>query len=331
MATHQHGHTIERHCDVLIVGGTEAALGLAADLRVKGRAVIVVDSRGHDDSEAAATSAARDEARRHGAEVLAGRITAVDRLDGHGRVTLTGGHAVVARLVVEAEDAAALDAAAVDAQLAAAPAASAHAADWDRRYGGDQIWSGNPNGTLVHEVTGLTPGRALDVGAGEGADALWLAEQGWEVTANDISRVALERAGAEATRRGTQITCMCGDANEVGALPVAAFDLVSAQYASLPRRADDQGVANLFAAVAPGGRLLVVSHDLAPMRAPVDTATQSRAFDPDAYVRVEDVAAAVAAAAGWEVEVYETRPRPPGSATASHHVDDLVFRARRLP
>ncbi|MEZ5205802.1 MAG: hypothetical protein R2690_02180 [Acidimicrobiales bacterium] len=59
---------------------------------------------------------------------------------------LTGGHAVVARLVVEAEDAAALDAAAVGAQLAGVPAASTHATDWDRRYGGDQIWSGNPNG-----------------------------------------------------------------------------------------------------------------------------------------------------------------------------------------
>ncbi|MEZ5133530.1 MAG: hypothetical protein R2699_00325 [Acidimicrobiales bacterium] len=90
--------------------------------------------------------------------MLAGRITAVDRLDGHGRVMLTGGHGVVARLVVEAEGAAALDAAAVGAQLAGVPAASTHATDWDRRYGGDQIWSGNPNGALVHEVTGPVPG-----------------------------------------------------------------------------------------------------------------------------------------------------------------------------
>ena len=83
-----------------------------------------------------------------------------------------------------------------DIRAAARP--SANEADWDHRYGGDQIWSGNPNGTLVNEISGLTPGRALDVGAGEGGDALWLAEQGWNVTASDISAA---RAGP-GRRRG---------------------------------------------------------------------------------------------------------------------------------
>jgi hypothetical protein len=87
-------------------------------------------------------------------------------------------------------------------------------------------------------------------------------------------------------------------------------------------------VHHLLSAVAPGGTLLVVGHDLAPMRAPVDSATQSRPFDPDAYVRVDDVAAVVAASSGWEVEVHDTRPRPAGAAS-SHHVDDVVLRARR--
>jgi hypothetical protein len=73
----------------------------------------------------------------------------------------------------------------------------------------------------------------------------------------------------------------------------------------------------------------VVSHDLEPMRAPIDTTTHSRAFDPDAYVRVEDVVAVLASTPGWEIEVHEKRPRPAGSATASHHVDDIVLRARR--
>ena len=87
-----------------------------------------------------------------------------------------------------------------DIRAAARP--SANEADWDHRYGGDQIWSGNPNGTLVNEISGLAPGRALDVGAGEGGDALWLAEQGWNVTASDISQRALDRVDAEAERRG---------------------------------------------------------------------------------------------------------------------------------
>ena len=55
---------------------------------------------------------------------------------------------------------------------------------WEDRYAGEQVWSGQPNGALVAEVTGMTPGRALDVGCGEGADAVWLAEQGWQVTAH---------------------------------------------------------------------------------------------------------------------------------------------------
>jgi SAM-dependent methyltransferase len=190
------------------------------------------------------------------------------------------------------------------------------------------MWSGNPNGTLVNEIRGLAPGRALDVGSGEGGDALWLTEQGWEVTATDISRRALDRIDAEATRRGLPINCQRADANALDAFEADAFDLVSAQYASIPRTPDGRGVRNLLNAVAPGGILLVVSHDLAPMRAPIDTSAHSRAFDPDAYVRLDDVVAAIADSSAWDMEVHETRPRPAGAASASHHVDDVVLRAR---
>ena len=215
-----------------------------------------------------------------------------------------------------------------DADLDAAARPSANETDWDRRYSGDRMWSGNPNGSLVAEVGGSTPGRALDVGAGEGGDAVWLAEHGWRVTATDISRQALDRVAAEAGRRGLAIECLRADANARDPFEPAAFDLVSAQYASIPRTADGRGVRNLLDAVAPGGVLLVVSHDLEPMRAPIDTTVASRPFDPDAYVRVEDVAAAVTGTPGWEIEVHERRPRPPG-AVSSHHVDDVVLRARR--
>jgi hypothetical protein len=74
--------------------------------------------------------------------------------------------------------------------------------------------------------------------------------------------------------------------------------------------------------------LLVVGHDLEPMRTAIDTSRESRPFDPDAYVRVEDIAAALADAADWEIEVHEKRSRPAGAAS-SHHVDDVVLRARR--
>jgi SAM-dependent methyltransferase len=213
--------------------------------------------------------------------------------------------------------------------MRAAVRPSAHEADWDHRYGSDRMWSGNPNGTLVNEISGLAPGRALDVGAGEGGDALWLAEQGWSVTASDISQRALDRVHAEAARRGLRVDCHHSDANALDAFETAAFDLVSAQYASIPRTPDGRGVRNLLNAVAPGGRLLVVSHDLEPLRAPIDTMVHSRPFDADAYVRIDDFAAALAGSPAWSIEAHEKRPRPAGAASASHHVDDVVLRARR--
>ncbi len=216
-----------------------------------------------------------------------------------------------------------------DEDVRAAVRPSGNEADWDHRYAGDRMWSGNPNGTLVAEIAGLTPGRALDVGAGEGGDALWLAEKGWSVTASDISQRALDLIDADAQRRALPVACHHQDANALDAFEVAAFDLVSAQYASIPRTPDGRGVANLLNAVAPGGTLLVVGHDLEPMRAPTDTRFHSRPFDPDAYLRVGDFAAALADSAQWHIEIHEKRPRPTGAASAAHHAEDLVLRARR--
>lgn len=214
-----------------------------------------------------------------------------------------------------------------DVEAAARP--SANEADWDHRYSGDRIWSGNPNGSLVVEVSGLAPGTVLDVGAGEGGDAIWLAERGWTVTASDVSGRALDRIEQTARDRGLAVEVLRADANALDPFGGRRFDLVSAQYASIPRTADARGVHNMLDAVAVGGTLVVVGHDLAPMRTPVDTSTHSRPFDPDAYVRVDDVAAVVVPSPDWEVEVHATRPRPPGAASG-HHVDDVVLRARRL-
>lgn len=211
--------------------------------------------------------------------------------------------------------------------LEAAVRPSANEADWDHRYAGERMWSGNPNGSLVAEAEGLAPGRALDVGAGEGGDALWLAEHGWDVVASDVSGRALSGVAAEAEQRGVSLTCHRTDANARrlrggGLRPGVGPVRLDTPHARWSR------VANLIDAVAPGGTLVVVGHDLAPMRQPIDTATASRGFDPDAFVRVDDVAAALADAPGWEIEVHEHRPRPAGAAS-SHHVDDVVLRARR--
>jgi len=217
-----------------------------------------------------------------------------------------------------------------DDDLRAAARPSGDETDWDHRYSGDEpMWSGNPNGTLVHEVSALAPGRALDVGAGEGGDAIWLAERGWQVTATDISSRVLARLSAEAERRGLDIECLHRDGNAPGAYEAGGYDLVSMQYGAVHRTPDHRGLRNLLAGVAPGGTLLVVGHDLTPMRGPIDVAEQTRMFDPDAYLEVDEIAASLADSPEWEIEVHELRPRPPG-AVSTHHIDDVVLRARRL-
>ncbi|GAA5053406.1 class I SAM-dependent methyltransferase [Streptomyces similanensis] len=196
-------------------------------------------------------------------------------------------------------------------------------AEWDDRYNDRrQLWSGRPNGALVTEVAALAPGRVLDVGCGEGADAVWLARGGWDVTALDVSGVALDRAAGHARDAGVTVRWVHAGLVEA-ALPAGSFDLVSAQYPALPRTPDAAAERALLTAVAPGGVLLLVHH------AGMDTRhAHDSGFDPADYVWPAMVASLLTD--DWEVEVDEVRPRvaPEGGAGA-HHTDDLVFRARR--
>jgi SAM-dependent methyltransferase len=157
---------------------------------------------------------------------------------------------------------------------------------WDERYGADRVWSGEPNPQLVDRVSDLPPGRALDVGAGEGADAIWLAEQGWQVTALDISQVALDKAAAHADSRGVgaAITWQQADLAAWSGEP-GTYDLVSAQFMYLDQPALRQLYRHLGDAVAPGGTLLLVGHH------PIDPRHGSHDF-PDVRWTPED-------AAGW--------------------------------
>ncbi|WP_373463472.1 class I SAM-dependent methyltransferase [Streptomyces sp. B4I13] len=197
-------------------------------------------------------------------------------------------------------------------------------AEWDDRYADRQrLWSGRPNGALVAEVAGLTPGRVLDVGCGEGADAVWLARGGWDVTALEVSGVALERAAGHARDAGVAVHWVHAELTEA-ALPPASFDLVSAQYPALLRTPGAAAERALLAAVAPGGVLLLVHH------AGMDTRqTHDGGFDPADYVWPSMVAALLDD--DWRVEVDEQRPRvAPEGGAGTHHTDDLVLRARRL-
>src|ERR687896_472973 len=107
--------------------------------------------------------------------------------------------------------------------------AAADAAEWDTRYRDAAMWSGRPNGRLVAEVADLTPARALDVGCGEGADAIWLARRGWTVTAVDISHAAICRAREAADLAGVSVEWVRADALQTP-FRAASFDLVSLQY-----------------------------------------------------------------------------------------------------
>ncbi|MGI5248178.1 class I SAM-dependent methyltransferase [Actinacidiphila glaucinigra] len=134
---------------------------------------------------------------------------------------------------------------------------------WDARYAGsDRVWSGNPNNVLVREVEGLKPGTALDLGCGEGADAVWLARQGWRVTAVDISRVALERAAGHAKAEGIAEGLIDWQRHDLGVtFPEGTYDLVSAQFLHSPNDMPRERILRAAAAaVAPGGVLLVVGH-----------------------------------------------------------------------
>ena len=180
---------------------------------------------------------------------------------------------------------------------------------------------------LVAEATGLTPGRALDVGCGEGADAIWLAERGWQVTAVDISTTALERDAAHAAAAGPQIVARIDWIHaDLRLQPPAegAYDLVSSQFMHLPGEARRTLFARLAAAVAPGGTLLIVGHHPSDLQT-----TAHRMHFPDMMFTGEQVAAALDPGA-WEVVAAEARPRaavdPDGRDITVH---DAVLVARR--
>ena len=202
------------------------------------------------------------------------------------------------------------------------------AAFWDARYGSaHSLWSGNPNSNLVAEASDLEPGTALDAGAGEGADAIWLARRGWRVTAVDISGVALSRAAAHAASAGDDVARLIrwqrADLFE-WTPPERAYDLVTAQYLQLPTQERRALYSRLAAAVAEGGTLLVVGHHPADMGT-----TMPRPRRPELFFTGDDLAAELGGA-DWKIVTNVAAPReaadPEGRPVTIH---DTVFRARR--
>jgi SAM-dependent methyltransferase len=198
---------------------------------------------------------------------------------------------------------------------------------WDERHrSAPQVWSGDPNPQLVAEVAARPPGRALDVGCGEGADAIWLARRGWMVVAADISGVALER-GARHARDTDPVTSARIEWRQVDLLAnppgPGSFDLVSAQFMQLPPEPRTRLFTALAASVRAGGTLLVVGHH------PSDLATGvARPPMPEVFYAPEEIVALLDDS--WVVEVSDARPRPATTPDGTEvTVHDTVLVATR--
>lgn len=136
---------------------------------------------------------------------------------------------------------------------------------WDERYAaGELVWSATPNQFVEAELADLSPGRALDLAAGEGRNALWLAERGWQVTAVDFSLVGLDKGRALQERhprgRDLHVDWVHADALTFEAGPVP-FDLVVMAYLQLPADERRTAVRRAFGSLRPGGTFFVVAHD----------------------------------------------------------------------
>ncbi|GAA3807198.1 class I SAM-dependent methyltransferase [Cellulomonas soli] len=148
--------------------------------------------------------------------------------------------------------------------------AVSEAEHWEAFYrASDRHWSGRVNVTLADRVADLHPGSALDLGCGEGADAVWLADHGWQVTAVDVSATALERGRRHAADAGVADRIIWERHDLARTFPAGQFDLVSAQFLHSSLRRDRSPLLrSATGSVAPGGTLLLVSHGAFPDWAP---------------------------------------------------------------
>ena len=185
---------------------------------------------------------------------------------------------------------------------------------WDQRYAStDRVWSATPNAEVERIVGSWPPGVALDLGAGEGRHAVWLASKRWRVTAVDFSAVGLAKGEREAAARGLKVDWVVADARSWHPPSHTAHDLVLVAYLHLPADV----VSRATSWLAPGGALVVVGHALRNLTDGVGGPSDPALLHTPEQLR--------AAAAGLEVERCEEMVRP----TADGDAIDAVLVARR--
>lgn len=204
------------------------------------------------------------------------------------------------------------------------------ASQWNERYAANTVWSGKVNSTLVACASGLTQGAALDVGCGEGADAVWLASQGWRVRGVDFSREALARAATAAEREGVDNRCEWIQADLSVWTTNRAYELVTCHFLHEEAAVRSRAWRSAAAAVAPGGTLLIVGH------APDEAAGLP---GPPLAVRFseEEIVSELALSSSWHVEVATVEravgsdsSNDPGESTDAPARRDVVLTARRI-
>lgn len=197
------------------------------------------------------------------------------------------------------------------------------AGEWDARYEAvELLWTAEPNTFLVEEASALPPGSALDLACGEGRNAVWLAERGHEVVGVDFSGVALARARLLAQSRGVEVAWVEADVTRWEP-PVESFDLVCVLYLQLTRHELATGLRRAAGAVAAGGMLLVVGHDLLNLSEGVGGPR-----DADVLLTADSV---VAELPELVIERAEPVRRPVETDDGRREAIDTLVRARRQP
>ncbi len=195
--------------------------------------------------------------------------------------------------------------------------------EWDRRYSGRElVWTSEANRFLVREAEGLAPGRAIDLACGEGRNAVWLAERGWQVTGVDFSAVGLDKARALAAARGVEAEWIVADLLDYQPAP-EAFDLVIVFYLQVPEVQRTAILTRAAGAVAPGGTFVLVAHDSANLEGghggPQDPAVLYTAEDVDRDLN----------GSGLRIERAERAERPVDTPDGPRIALDALVRASR--
>jgi SAM-dependent methyltransferase len=194
---------------------------------------------------------------------------------------------------------------------------------WDHRYRGRElVWTSEPNRFLVSEISSLAPGRAIDLACGEGRNAVWLAERGWEVTGVDFSRVGIKKARRLEEARGVRVEWVVADlltyrpeTRSSDLVIVFYLQVAAGQRTTILRAAAD--------AVAPGGTFLLIGHD----RRNIDQG-YGGPQDPAVLYTAEDVSGDLAGT-GLRIERAEIVQRPVGTGSETRIALDALVRASR--